>query len=208
MGGVGGGSELAERLRHQPRLQPDVSVAHVAFEFCPGHESGDAVHDDNVHGAAAHEVLHDLQRLLAGVRLRDEERVHLHAALCGVGGVQCVLSVYVGGGAAATLRFRDDVAAERGLSCGLRSEYLGDPPLRDPSYAQGQVQRDGARGDGFHVQALGGFSQPHDRSVPELPFYLPESQCQRLFLVRHVLWPRLLAATCQCFHRITPASAG
>ena len=119
---------LAERLRHQPGLQPYVGVAHVAFEFCPGHESGDTVHDDNVHGAAAHEVLDDLQGLLTGVRLGDEERVHLDAALRGVGGVQCVLSVYVSGGAALTLRFRDDVAAERGLSRRLCSENLGDAP--------------------------------------------------------------------------------
>ena len=37
------------------------------------------------------------------------------------------------------------------------------------------------------MHAVGGFAQPHDRPVPKLPFYLPESQSQRLFLVRHVL---------------------
>ncbi len=67
------------------------------FDLGPRHEGGHAVDDDDVHGVAAHQGLGDLQRLLAGVRLGDQQVVDLDAAGRGVGGVEGVLDVDVGG---------------------------------------------------------------------------------------------------------------
>src|SRR6266404_316143 len=43
------GGEFAQGLRHQARLQAHRRIAHVAFEFGLGDESGDGVDDDDVH---------------------------------------------------------------------------------------------------------------------------------------------------------------
>ena len=61
--------ELAQRLAHEPGLQADGGVAHLALELGARHERGDRVDDDDVDGAAADEHVADLERLLAGVRL-------------------------------------------------------------------------------------------------------------------------------------------
>src|SRR6476469_4717337 len=65
-----GASQLPERLTHEARLEADVRIAHVALDFGLRHERGDGVDDDDVHRPGAHEDLADLERLLAGVRLR------------------------------------------------------------------------------------------------------------------------------------------
>ena len=72
---------LRSAWRHEPRLQADVGVAHLALDLRRGHERGDRVDDDDVDGARAHEELGDLERLLAGVRLGDEEVVDVDAEL-------------------------------------------------------------------------------------------------------------------------------
>ena len=61
--------ELAQRLAHEPGLEADGGVAHLALELGARHERGDGVDDDDVDGAAAHEHVADLERLLAGVGL-------------------------------------------------------------------------------------------------------------------------------------------
>ncbi len=81
VGLLDGGGELAQRLAHQPRLQAGQGVAHLAFDFGLGHQGGDRVHHDQIHGARAHQAVHDLQRLLAGVGLADQDVVQVHAQL-------------------------------------------------------------------------------------------------------------------------------
>ena len=67
--------ELAQRLAHQPGLQADVAVAHLALDLGAGRECGHRVDDDHVDGAGAHEHVDDLERLLAGVGLADQQLV-------------------------------------------------------------------------------------------------------------------------------------
>ena len=70
---MGDARQLAQRLAHQARLQPDVLIAHLAFDLRARHQRRDGVDHDQVDSAAAHERLCDLQRLLAVVRLTDQE---------------------------------------------------------------------------------------------------------------------------------------
>ena len=85
--------ELPERLAHQAGLQSHVRVAHLALDLGPGHERRDRVHHDHVHRVAADQHLGDLQRLLARVRLRDQEVVHVDPQLARVLDVERVLGV-------------------------------------------------------------------------------------------------------------------
>ena len=77
------GRQLAQRLAHQPRLQPHVAVAHVALQLGLGHQRRHAVHDDDVDAARAHQDLGDLQRLFAPVGLGDVQLVDVHARVSG-----------------------------------------------------------------------------------------------------------------------------
>ena len=73
--------QLAQRLRHQARLQADVRLAHLALDLGLRHERGDRVDDDDVDGAGADQHLGDLERLLAVVGLRDQQVVDVDAEL-------------------------------------------------------------------------------------------------------------------------------
>ena len=73
--------ELAERLRHQARLQAHLRFAHLAFDFGARHERRDRVDDDDVDAVRADEHFDDLERLLAVVGLRDQQVVEVDAEL-------------------------------------------------------------------------------------------------------------------------------
>ena len=79
------GGELAQRLRHQARLQTHLRIAHVAFEFGARDERGDGVDHDDVDSIRANQRFGDFERLLAVVGLRDEQIVNVHAEFARVG---------------------------------------------------------------------------------------------------------------------------
>src|SRR5438309_1650629 len=117
--------ELAEGLAHEPGLEPDEAVPHLAFDLFARHERRDRVDDDDVDRARAHEGIGDLERLLAVVRLRDEQVVGVDAAGPRPRRVERVLRVDEGSRAAGALSGRDRVERERGLARGLRPEGHG-----------------------------------------------------------------------------------
>jgi hypothetical protein len=71
--------DLAQRLAHQPGLQADVAVAHLALDLGARHERGHRVDDDDVERAGADQHVGDLERLLTGVGLGDQQRVGVDA---------------------------------------------------------------------------------------------------------------------------------
>ena len=140
-----GAGQLAQGLAHQPGLDAHEAVAHLAFDLGPRHERGDRVDDDAVDAARADERLGDLERLLAGVGLADEQLVDVDAAGAGVAGIERVLDVDERDDAAAGLGLREDVLADGRLARRLRAEDLGDPAARDAADPERQVERDRAR---------------------------------------------------------------
>ena len=90
--------ELAQRLAHEPGLDADERVAHLALDLGARHEGRDGVDDDDVDAAGADQGLGDLERLLAGVRLADQQLVDVDAACAGVARIERVLDVDEGGG--------------------------------------------------------------------------------------------------------------
>ena len=108
--------ELPQRLAHQPGLQPDVGVAHLALDLRLRHERRDRVDRDDVERPGADEELRDLERLLSRVGLGDEQLVDVDADPAGVLWIHRVLRVDEGADAAAPLRLRHDVVDERRLA--------------------------------------------------------------------------------------------
>ena len=111
--------------------RPGQRIAHVAVELGPRHQGRDRVDHDDVDRVRAHQGLGDLQRLLAGVGLGDQELVDVDAELLGVDRVERVLGVDEGGDAAQVLGLGDDVQGQRGLAGGLRPVDLDDAAARD-----------------------------------------------------------------------------
>ena len=72
--------QLPQRLTHQASLKADVRVAHVAFDFGARHQRGDRVDHDHIDRTRANQRLDDLQRLLTGIRLRDQEVIEVDTA--------------------------------------------------------------------------------------------------------------------------------
>mmetsp|Transcript_23849 Transcript_23849/g.75064 ORF Transcript_23849/g.75064 Transcript_23849/m.75064 type:complete len:379 (+) Transcript_23849:232-1368(+) len=134
--------DLPQRLGHEPRLRADLHVAHVAVELHARHERGHRVHDDDLHSAAADELVHDVQRHLARVRLRHEQVVRVHAEVRRVARVQRVLRVDEGRRAAQLLDLGHRVQRQRRLARALRAVDLNDAPL-GVAPAEREVQRHG-----------------------------------------------------------------
>ena len=139
--------ELAQGLGHQAGLEADVAVAHLALDLGLGHQGGDRVDDDDVDRAGADQHVGDLERLLAGVGLRDEQGVGVDAELLGVLGVERVLGVDERGDAARALGVGDGVQRQRGLAGRLRAVDLDDAAARQPADAERDVEGDRAGGD-------------------------------------------------------------
>ncbi len=118
--------QLAQRLAHEPGLQAHVAVAHFALDFGLGHQRRHRVDDDEVHRAGTHQDFHDLERLLAGVRLGDQQVVDVHAELLGVLDIERMLGVDVGGDSAGLLDVGGHVETEGRLAGRLGAVDLGD----------------------------------------------------------------------------------
>jgi hypothetical protein len=115
----------------------------------------------------ADERLHDVERVLAGVGLRDEEVVEVHADDAGVFRVERVLDVDEGGEAALFLGLGDDAETEGGLAGGFRAVDLDDAALREAADAEGEVHGEGAGGERLDLH-LGVAAEAHDGALAEL----------------------------------------
>src|SRR5438552_5091112 len=177
--------ELAQRLRHEPRLQAHVAIAHFAFQFGFGDQRRDRIHHQHVNGARADQRFGDLQRLLAVIGLGDEQVVHIHAEFFGVSGIERVLGIDKRRQAAGLLRFRDHLQGDGGLAAGFRAENFDYAAARKSAHAQSGVEADGAGGDDRDGQ---NFPRPqaHDGAFAKLLFDLRQRKVNRsAFFVGH-----------------------
>ena len=183
VGALDVGRELAQRLGHQPRLQAHLRLAHLAFDLGLGRQGGHRVDHDHVDRAGAHQHVGDLERLLAVVRLRDEQLLDFHAQLARVLRIERVLGVDEGRGAALLLHLRDHRQRERGLARGFRTVDLDDAAARQPADAERDVQAE--RAGRHHLDVLRHLvlAQAHDRALAELLFDLGQGRLQGLALV-------------------------
>ena len=157
--------ELPEGLAHEPGLQADKGIAHLAVDLGLGHQRRDRVDDQHVQRAAADQGLSDLQGLLAGIRLGNIELVDIHAQLLGVQGIQGVLRVDESGDAAVLLGLGHNMQGHGGLAGGFRPVYFHDAPPGHAAHAQGVVQRQTSGGNHRDIPPQGVAAQPHDRAL-------------------------------------------
>ncbi len=168
------GGELAQRLAHQPRLAARLHVAHLAFELGARHQRGDRIDHQHVDRAGAHQRVGDFQRLLAGVRLRDQQVVDIDAELAGIDRIERVLGVDEGADAAELLGFGDGVQRQRGLAGGFRPVDFHHPAARQAADAERDVEPERARRNDLDIHRLVVLAEPHDRALAELPLDLAE----------------------------------
>src|SRR5450756_1334269 len=179
-----GAGELAQRLAHEAGLQADEAVAHLALYLGLGRERRYRVDGDDVEGAAAHQHLGDLERLLAVVGLRHQQLVDVDAdGLC-VHGVHGVLGVDEGGLATEPLRLRDEVIDHGGLARRLRAVDLADAAARDAADAEGDVEGQRPGGHELHVIAHGMVAEAHDAALAELALDLRDGCLKGFVLVQ------------------------
>ena len=175
--------QLAQRLAHQPGLQAGLHVAHLAVELGLRGERRDRVDHEHVDRAGAHERVGDLERLLAGVGLRDQEVVEVDAELARINRVERVLGVDEGADAALLLRLGDGVQRERGLARGFRPVDLDHPAARQPADAERDVEPERAGRDRLDLDRLLALAEPHDRALAEGALDLRQRRVDRLRLV-------------------------
>ena len=132
--------QLAQGLGHEAGLEADVGVAHLALDLGPGGERRHRVDDQHVERTGADEHVGDLERLLAGVGLRDEEVVDVDPDGPRVDRVHGVLGVDVGADAAVALRLGHDVHGQRRLARRLRTVDLHDATPRQAADAERQIE--------------------------------------------------------------------
>ena len=170
-----------------------MAVPHLAFDLGLRRQRGDGVDGDDVDRARADEELRDLERLLAGVGLRDEQLVDVDADPARVRRVHRVLRVDEGADPAAALRLGDHVVDERRLARRLRAEDLDDPPARQATDPEREVERERARRHRAD-RDLGGVAHAHHRALAELPLDVAERDVER-FLPVHAIHPPAFSET-------------
>src|SRR6202521_1743668 len=99
--------ELAQRLRHESRLQAHLRLAHFTFDFGFRHECRDRVDHNHVDGTGTHQHVGDFQRLLAIIRLGNEQVGNVDTELFRVLRIERVLRVDKCRHAAQLLHFSD-----------------------------------------------------------------------------------------------------
>src|SRR5260221_819953 len=140
VGALDVGGELPQRLAHQPRLQTHLRLAHLALDLGFRRERGDRIDDDHVDRPRAHQHVGDLQCLLAGVGLGNQQFLDLDAQLRGVLRIERVFRIDEGRGAAHLLRVGDHREREGRLSRGLGHVERDDPPAPQSAYSHRAAQ--------------------------------------------------------------------
>ena len=163
----------------RPGLQPDVAVAHLAFDLGARRERRHRVDDEDVERARADEHVGDLEGLLPGVGLGDEQVVDVHADGAGVHGVHGVLGVDVGADPAVSLRLGHHVHGEGRLTRRLGSVDLDDASAGKAADPEREVERQRPGGDRLDPQ-VEVLPHPHDRAFAELLFDLAQCHVERL----------------------------
>src|SRR5690606_17392144 len=185
IGTIDAAGQLAQRLRHQARLQTWQRIAHVALDFGFRRQRGDRVDDDQIDTAGAHQRVANFQRLFAGVRLRNQQLGHIDAEFLGISGVQCVFGVDEGAGTAKLLHLGNRLQRQRRFTGRFRAVDFDNAAARQTADAECDVQAQRTGRNDLHFLDHGAVFHAHDRTFTELLFDLRQrgGQCFALFSV-------------------------
>ena len=117
-------------------------------------------------------VSRDLQRLLAVVRLRHQQIVHVHAELSRIDRIERVFRVDERRLPAHLLRFGDDMQRQRRLAARFRAVNFNHAPARHAAHAQRRVDRKRSGGDHADGHQHVAAAQTHDGALAVVFFDL------------------------------------
>ena len=163
-------------------MQADKRVPHLALNLSARRERSNRVDDHNVDRARAHQRLRDIQTLLAGVRLGNQQAVNVDTERLRRNRVERVLRVDKRGGAAHLLRLGHAMQRNRRFTRGLRPVDFDDTAARQAADAKRKVKPDRAGWDMFDIHARV-LAQAHNRAFAELLFDLPERRGERFLFI-------------------------
>src|SRR5262249_5607491 len=136
VGAIDRGGEVAQRLTPQPRLPPRPTVAPLALELRARHQGRHRIDDQNVDRAGAHQRVGDFQRLLAGVRLRNQKIVDIDAELARIDRIERMFGIDESADAALFLRLGQAMQSQRRLTRGFRAVDFNDTATRQAANAE------------------------------------------------------------------------
>ena len=140
-------------------------LTHLSFDLGLRHKRRDRVDDDHIDRVRAHQHLDDLERLLAGVGLADEQVVDLDADARRIQRVERMLGVDERRHTALLLSLGYDMQRQCRLACRLRSVQLGDTTARNAPHSQRQVEEQRAGRDDRDLALCRLLAELHDRAL-------------------------------------------
>ena len=189
-----------------------MNIPHIPLNFRLRNQSGHAVNDDGINGAAAHQLFGNVQGLLGGIGLGNQQAVNVQPAVGGILGIQGVFGVNVRRQPAQTLRLRHNMNGQRGFAGRLAAVNLRDPAPRQSPHPQRQVQRQRPGGDGVGNQMRHLLVAAHHRPLAVIFLDAPQGKLQgrQLVLVQfedgrvNGHWSTSARMFCHCGNGSTP----
>ena len=89
-----------------------MGIAHLALEFGSRHQCGNRVNHEDIDRTRANQRIGDLKRLLASIRLRNQQIVDIDAKFTGIDRIECMLGIDKGAVAAFLLRLGDSMKCQ------------------------------------------------------------------------------------------------
>ena len=160
-----------------------MAVAHLTLDLRAGHQRRDRIDHQHIDRVGPYQRVDDLERLLAGVGLRDDQLVDIDAQLAGIDRIERVLGIDKSGGAAALLRLGDDVQRQRRLARAFGAVNLDHPPLGQAADAKRDIEPERSRRDRLDVHRFL-LAQLHRRALAECPVDLRECGIECLLTVQ------------------------
>ena len=182
--------QLAQRLAHQAGLEAGQAVAHLAFDFGARRQRCDRIDDQHIDGAGAHQRVGDFERLLAGIRLRDQQIFEIDAELAGIDRIERMLGIDEGADAALLLGFGDGLQRQRRLARAFRPIDLDDAPAGRPPMPSA-ISRLSEPVETVSISTMLSFpAELHDRALAEGERSIWESAASKClaFIHRFVLY--------------------
>ena len=178
--------ELTHRLAHETSLQAYMRITHIAFDFRLWHKCRYRIDNDNINCTTAHQSLDDIERLLARIRLRNQQVIDIHTKLFRIDRIKRMLSINKSGNTALLLSLCNHMQRDRRLTRGFRSINLNDTPTRNTANAQRCIQRQDSGRDDLDVHMRRCFPQTHDGALAKILLNLFQCVVQCFFFVHIV----------------------
>ena len=118
-----------------------MGIAHLALDFCTRNESSNGVDNDNINRTAAYQSISNLQRLLAIIRLRNQQIVNINAQMARIFRIQCVLRINEGCIAAQLLRLSNHMQSHSRLTGRFRSINFNHTSTGNTADTKSNIQR-------------------------------------------------------------------